>query len=386
MRLATAVLVAVGLAAPGSHAFELCDSAAQTAEFHEALVSKVDPAFQQKRFAELDGLLNGLLEGHRLGRIDDARLKRAFQGFETQDAGFEPMILEWIRQQPKSPAAYLALGYHYMARGLALAAPNRDGVAKAQAAAAARELVHALKAFDVSDRLGARPTLSNAARVRIGLAAGLPGKLDATAVYRKTIRLYPDALEVRIQHLKGPGATTAATLERIDSTIADAGKMGESDRRYLRYLGLQQKGLVHAAAGETKRAAQAYESSYPLCPGLPRSIRLAIDAYDKLGDGPGLERTTDAFLQRDGRNCWALTLRAKARRQNGRLAEAFADYSRGVELACGPAFDGLAWFYENGRFVPRDLRKAAELYGIAAAHGMAGARQKAESLRAGAAR
>lgn len=386
MKLASAVLVVVGFAITGARAFELCDSAAKTAEFHEALVANVESGFYQKRFGELDGLLNGLLGGHRLGRIDDARLKRAFQGFETQDAAFEPMILEWIRQQPKSPAAYLALGYHYMARGFALAGPSGDRVSKVQTAAAARELLYALEAFDVSDRLGARPTLSNAARVRIGLAVGKLKNLDATALYRKTIRSYPDALEVRIQYLKGRGDTTKATLDRIDRTIKDAGKMGESDRRYVRYLGLQQKGLVLAAAGENKRAAQEYESSYPLCPGLPRSIRLAIEAYDRLGDGPGLERTADAFLQRDGRNCWALTMRAKARKQNGRLAEALSDYSRGVELACGLAFDGLAWFYENGRLVPKDLRKTAELYGLADAHGIAGARQKAENIRASAAR
>lgn len=386
MRLAGAVWIALALVGPGAHAFELCDSAAKTAEFHEALVAKVESAFHQKRFGELDGLLNGLLDGHRLGRIDDARLKRAFQAFETQDAGFEPMILEWTRQQPRSAAAYLALGYHYMARGLALAVPNRDGIAKTQAEAAGRELTYAWKAFDTSDRLGARPTLSNAARVRIGLAAGKPGNPDATALYRRTIRRYPDALEVRIQYLKGPGGSTQAALDRIDRAIRDAGKMSESDRRYMRYLGLQQKGLVLAAAGENRRAAQEYESSYPLCPGLPRSIKLAIEAYDRLGDGEGLERTADALLQRDDRNCWALTLRAKARKLNGRLAQSFADYSRGVELACGPAFDGLAWFHENGRFVPRDLRKAAELYGIADARGVAGARQKAESLRASAAR
>lgn len=378
------VLVAAALlaaAAPAS-AFEFCGTPGKRDTFHAAL-GPWRSALAEKRFSQLEAHFARMLWDHRLDRLDDARLERAFAIFEVADPATEPLLLAWARAFPKSQAAYLALGHHYMARGFALAGIGSAKADRGDRATDERELLYALHAFDVADRMGEKPTLSNAARIRIALRSpGLKG-LDAAALYRKTIAAYPNALEVRIQYLKSREGGVAASLERIEAIMKDAERMGrEEDGRYIRYLGHQEAGVV-LAADKPERAAERYEKSIPLCPGLDRSLRLAIALYDRLGLAPELERSSALLIDRHEHEGWAFAMRGRARKQQGRLEQAFADFRRGVELACPCAYDELAWFYAEGHVVPRDLRRARELYELAHAHGRPGAGEKAARLATG---
>jgi TPR repeat protein len=366
--------------APAS-AFEFCGAAGKREAFHAAL----DPwraALAEKRFSQLEAHFAGMLRDHRLDRLDDGKLERAFAIFEVADPATEPLLLAWARAYPKSQAAYLALGHHYMARGFAFSASRGAKAAASDRAAGEQELLYALHAFDVADRMGEKPTLSNAARIRIASRSpGLKG-LDAAALYRQTIAAYPAALEVRIQYLKNREGGTAASLERIEAIMNDAESMGREDGRYIRYLGHQEAAGVLVAV-EPERAAERYEKSIPLCPGLDRSLRLAIALYDRLGRASDLERSAALLIERHEHEGWAFAMRGRARKQQGRLGEAFKDFRRGVELACPCAYDELAWFYAEGSVVPRDLRRARELYELAHAQGRPGAGEKAARLATG---
>jgi TPR repeat protein len=374
-----AALLLVGTA-PAS-AFEFCGVAGKREAFHAAL-EPWRAALAEKRFSQLEAHFARMLWDHRLDRLDDARLERAFAIFEVADPATEPLLLAWAHAFPKSQAAYLALGHHYMARGFALTDIGSAKAADADRATDERELLYALHAFEVADRMGEKPTLSNAARIRIVLRSpGLKG-LDAGALYRKTIAAYPNALEARIQYLKSREGGVAASLERIEAIMKDAGRMSREDERYIRYLGYQEAGAV-LAADKPERAAEQYEKSVPLCPGLDRSLRLAVALYDRLGQAPDLERSAALLIDRHEHEGWAFAMRGRARKQQGRLEEAFKDFRRGVELACPCAYDELAWFYAEGSVVPRDLRRARELYELAHAHGRPGAGEKAARLAAG---
>ena len=55
-------------------------------------------------------------------------------------------------------------------------------------------------------------------------------------------------------------------------------------------------------------------------------------------------------------------------------------YRQAVEESEPRAQYNLAWCYEHGKGVPRDLRQARELYQAAAEQGYAGAREAADRL------
>lgn len=379
MRIAWLLAAAWIAASDSAAAFEFCASSAARNAFNEDL-AQWPKALEKKRFADLERHYADLLSQHRFGRLDDARLHRAFEIFEEEDPGLEPRLLGWVAAHPKSQAAYLALGHHYLARALALGAGKGDVPAAETSDAQLRELRPALRAFELADRFGSKPTLSNAARLRIALVAGPLLGLDAKSIYRKTIRAHPDALEVRVRMLFADAGSPERTLAAIEAVHADARDMAEPDRRYIRYLALQRAASVLEPL-DPRGAAARYEEGIPLCPGLNLSLKRAVALYERLGDAAALARTATVLIGREPYNGWAHAMRGKARKQVGDLAGAFAAYSRSAELACPCAFEPLAWFYENGQSVPKDTRRAAELYATAAYHGVEGAREKADRLR-----
>lgn len=381
MRASAAILLCMTFAAAAeSGAFEFCDDAAKRQEFHRGLTDW-EKAFQEKRFADLDRHFNGLLAAQASGKMDDATVKRAFAIFEKADPAREPLLLDWIRAHPKSQAAYLSIGHHYMARGFAAAGPKRSGASKAQTDAMEHELRYALHAFDAADAFGSKSTLSIAGRIKVASTTRAFKPLDAASLYRGAIKAHPDTLEVRIQFIGASRPDRGGSMRQLSSVIDDVAGMRESDRRYVRYLAYQEMGSVMEARKNPKRASEFYEKSIPLCPGLDRSLNLAAELYDRVRDFAALERTADILVERNARNAWALAMRGKARREAGKQREALADYERAVQLACSCAFEGLAWFHENGVVVQRDTQKAIELYSLAAAQGIAGAAEKAEKLR-----
>ena len=60
--------------------------------------------------------------------------------------------------------------------------------------------------------------------------------------------------------------------------------------------------------------------------------------------------------------------------------EAVQWYRKAAEMGLARAQCNLAWCYEHGKGVPRDLRQARELYQAAAKQGYAGAQEAADRM------
>jgi tetratricopeptide (TPR) repeat protein len=375
-----AACMALLLASTASSAFELCDDGSHAEELHYTL-ARLRDVFDEKRFDELDARFHVLMGTTRAGAIADAELARAFRIFEVARAGSEPRHLEWIRAFPKSQPAYLALGYHHVARGFNMVAGNgKSRPLPSQTERMEEELRYALRAFDEADRLGPKSTLAAGQRIRIA-SLMKPLSADAAQLYRAAISADPKSLEVRIQFIRASRPAKGASLRPLEAIIKDASSLPASDQRYVRYLVLQEMGSALEAAGEDRAAAAKYEKSFPLCPGLDVSIDRLAEAYKRMRKYDSLLTTMDEVIRRHPRNGWAFATRGLAHREQRRYAKALDDYRQAMDLGNALGYEGVAWFYERGLVVPRDESKAIELYGLAAVNGLEGAAKSAEALR-----
>jgi tetratricopeptide (TPR) repeat protein len=382
MKIRVAIALALFLAPPAAHAFVFCEDGAAREAFQIGLASW-EKALEEKRYADLDAHFNALLDSHEAGNISDALVKRAFAVFENADAGHEPRHFDWIRESPRSRAAYLALGYHYTARAFAAqGTQHSEAISRVQQAAMDEEARKALIAFGDADKLAKKPTLSIASRIR--LAAAHPGShgVKPGTLYRDAIKTFPDTLEVRIQYIKASHPKRGGSMKQLASIGEDAKSMPPEDYRYVQYLVYQEMASVQETAKNDRAAVDLYEKSVALCPGLDASLVRLGQVHARMKDHASVIAAMGTLIERYPRNGWAHSMRGDAYRETGKFARSFVDYQRAAELGYGPGFEGLAWFHETGTLVPKDVGKAVDLYMTAYARNVEGAKAKADNLRA----
>jgi tetratricopeptide (TPR) repeat protein len=317
-------------------------------------------------------------------------VQREFALFYNARPGNEPLHVEWLRRYPKSRAAHLALANHYEARGFAARGVDFAGKTSQEQFGAMEQLLRqALSEFDAADALGPKTSLAAAHRISIARTSRVFG-LDASRLYRDVIKSYPNTLQARIEFIQASAPKWGGSIRQLLSIIDDAKPLGAADKRYVEYLVYEEIGNTYACTtdltpecGTGKQAAEFYEKSIPLCPGLTNALRLAVVQYTRMKDIPNVMRTSSLLLEREPRNGWARAQRARGYVISGKYKEAFDDYRAGADLGSAEAFDGLAWLYEWGRGVPQDLHKSIDLYMTAANLGMDGARERADKVRAG---
>lgn len=348
------------------HAFEPCDTPgmAQKSRLEQA---PWESAFREKKFHEVDAHFNAYLDALDAGKISDAQAKAAFEVFESSQPGREPLHTEWLWARPESRAARLAIGYHLMRRWID--------------AGDERDLKAALRAFELAAEKTRKPTLSMAARIRMASARAGVSRIDPMAIYEEAVRAFPDTIEVRVQAIHASNPKRGGSLAQIDGILADARGLPASDRRYIEYIAYQEMAAAMQDARRDKDAADLYDKSSALCPGLDGSLARALVAYKRLNRADALLGRAAVYVQRRPRDGWGYAMRGWAERSLGLHAEAFADFDRAVQMGEGSALQELAWYFETGTEVPRDRRKALELYSIAADRGIDGGAENAKRLR-----
>lgn len=379
MRRARAAAAAAFLFSGTCAAFPMCDDGELRRQAQHRLEEWRD-ALRKKDYARLDAHYNQLLGSAARGNISDAEVRRWFAIFESTRERDEPLIEEWARIMPRSAAAHLALAYFHAERAHAVldkaAAPRPS---PAQSAAAGEDARAALLALDNAQRLGVWLSLANAARIRVAASGATP--LDSARLYREALRERPGTLEARLQYVRAASPREGGDFKRLEAIVEDARGLPEADARYIRYLVYQEMGSAMEAAKDDKAAARYYERSIPLCPGFDQAANKAVLLYERTGDHAALVKAAERLVERSRSNGWAVGMRGKGYRGQGRYREARADFERAIELGDAGALEALAGLYENGQGVPRDIARALELYGAAAIREVAGAREKAQRLR-----
>lgn len=389
MKVVTIALLAAALIVTEARALELCDVPGKSEEFYAGVKPTID-LLKQRKFAELDAKMNAILAAQQAGRMSDELAHRASSYFFHAEPSWEPPIREWIAQFPRSQAARIALAYHLSGRGWT--ARGEQFASKTSAEQFAQMEDHfkqALNALDEADARGRKLTLSIAQRIALASSTRALG-LNPTLLYREGIKAHPESLHIRVSYLEKSGPKWGGSFERLQAILAEAKPLGDADRRYLEYLVYQEvastywcgikMGCIEVDASAPKRVVEYYEKSIAACPGLDKSLELLVGYLQEKRDYPALIGASSRLIERKPRLAWVYDSRGMAYGNSGRLKEAFADYDRASQLGDPYALKELAWFYESGTTVPKDVHKAIDLYMVAASRNVDGARQQAERL------
>jgi tetratricopeptide (TPR) repeat protein len=392
LKAITLAIAVLALAPKGAPAFELCEPGKSEAFYLS--IKPLEDLAKDKKFEELDRQMNAMLAAYDAGKMSDQLVHRALLRYYSAHVGWDPLLREWMAKYPRSRAARIALGYHLTARGWgARGSEYANKTSREQFEEAERYFRQALKVFDEADSLGGKPTLSIAQRIGISRTAPALG-LDAERLYRDAIKAYPDTLQVRIRYLEMSEPKWGGSFRQMESVIDDAKGMSRSDRSYIEYLVYQRmasaywcaEGGCGSASGSrtsgefAKQVIGYYEKSIPLCPGLDASLAYLMRYHEGRRDYPALVASASRMIERFPRDAKALYMRGEGYSNLGRYKEAFADISRAAELGDAYSHKELAWFYETGTAVPKDVRKAIDLYLIADRGQIEGARAEAERL------
>jgi TPR repeat protein len=385
------LVVAAALGATGAHGFEPCDTAGKQAEFRRS-IKPLDTMLYDKKVDQLDKALNAMLVAHEAGRMSDALVHLAFKRYDNSPVAWEPLLREWVAKYPGSHAARLALAYHLTSRGWAArGAKFAKDTSQQQLAEMQKYFRQALKVYDEADALGKKPTLSIAQRIWISQST--PGLgLDKEELYRDAIKAYPDTLQVRIRYLEMSEPKWGGSIEEMQSVIDDGKSLPAADQRYLKYVVYQEIGTVYqcqefescGGAGpigkNARQVVDYYQKSIASCPGLDGSLEMLMKYQFDTKNYPAVIEAATRAVQRNPRLPSAFAYRGYAYENTARYKEAFVDLERAALLGEGYAFKDLAWMYETGTAVPKDVAKAIDLYMIADMRKVRGARNEAERL------
>ena len=374
-------ICAVLLLSQAAIALPLCDSAEKRAAFYTD-VNSWRKALEQKRFADLDAKFNALIEETRAGKLTDQELHRWFEIFQQSNTGREPLHEDWIREYPRSAAAYLALAYYYEGRGFsARSSEYSSKVSPAQFQAMGLEFRKSFDALAKAEALMARPTLPAYLRIWMLGVGGEARKVED--MYRSALKSYPETVQVRVAWVTFSHPKWYGSEERLKEIVGEARALSKENQRYIQYLVFEELGSTHQHKGDFKRAADYYGSAIPLCPGLDGALTKVMKMHQDRKDFAALIPASTTYIERHPRKGWGYAMRGWAHSQRKEWTDAVRDYEKGATFGSSYAQEGLAWLVEWGHGTKHDYARAIELYETAAANGSTTAAAKAEKIRQG---
>lgn len=379
----TALLLVISLAlAPAAHAYTFCDSAAKAIEAGDAQ-SGWAKTMKERRFAEVDRHFNGFLAEFEAGKISDAEVVFSFDLFGYARAANEPLHEEWVKAFPKSRAAHLAQARYFAARGWAARGDDFAGkTSETQWALMSAAFARANKALDTAEALAKTPTPEWAQR--IGLLSSSGSRQEAASIYSKTLKNHPRSLAVRHAYLMSVTPQWGGSLDQMRRVGEDAKSLSADDHRYVESQVLFHIGAHYARNEDFKQAAEYFERSMPMCPGIALGADGSMYVHaNKLKDYPRAIVAAGRYIERYPRATRGYMFRAYSYELSGKHKEAFGDYERAAQLGDPKGLESMARFYAMGQGVAPDFRKAIDLFMAAHEKGVPGAKEKADQVRAG---
>ena len=377
-----ALLLLAGASAPGFANIH-CDSPERSREFFKALEPQ-RKALADGNVRELDTYFSSLLAQYAQGKVGDVDVEAAFGIFFTSKAGNEPIHAAWVKAYPASEAAHLAQAQYYIRRAWAARGNAfRDKTSDIQMAAMDQGFEKAWKALDAAEAPAKRPALEWAYRIGVLGAYGSRRGDAMGEIYRRTLKTDPAAVIARVYYLNASSPRWGGSLERLAKIAEEAKTLDGPERRYVEYKANFEIGDDYRLREDDKRAVEYFERAMPLCPAMADASAGAMRIYVSAKNWPALVAASTRYIAAAPGEGWGWATRAYAYGMLNDLEKSFKDYEHAMQLGYAHAYEGLAWFYEAGQGgVRRDFAKAIDLHMAAHEKGVAGAKDRADKLRA----
>lgn len=333
-------------------------------------------ALKDKRYADLDRFFGGLQKRYADGEITEQEIDRWFQLFDRPDPSLTPLHRDWIKAFPKSYAARIAIGRHfasvaYASRGVQFVSGTSDS--QFEQMKSFHEL--ALRELSEAESLSSKPIL--AVNTKVLIARYDRGDAVLRREFARAEAIDPENVRAKGDYALALQPKWGGSMQALLEFQSQLGKltagMTDSQRRWIEAKVRSFIGDTLQEEGRIGDAENAYLEASGICPAstLPLENTIWMDEQHKRYRGIVVAATR--YLEVNPASGWAHSKRGRAYYDLGEVDKSFADYTKAAELGDPRGANGLAWFYENGRGTPRDLRRAAELYRMAVAGNVDGA-------------
>ena len=347
-------------------------------------IKKWENALYDRRFADLDAFLNGLIGAFEKGEKGDDSVERWFRMFRKDSPALEPLHYEWIKQYPTSFAAHLAAAKYFHTvghakRGSSYAKDTTESQFKAMTAS----FNDAVSFLDSAEKLTKKPTLVIAER--ISLMKSIGERKDVLALYKQGEKMDPHNTRVKASYISATNPKWGGSVAELELVlqVLQTSSFPRDTKTYIEYLVWYELANYAEISEQFGDAIMLNERASQMCPGFEEPMTTLVNLYNNRKNYTGMRSAATRYVARRPKLGWRYARRAWANYNLSDYKSAIADANQASGLGDAYGTYLLGWFYDKGRTEGgRNPAKALELYTTAYQLGHAKARQDMERLRA----
>lgn len=340
--------------------------------------SEVMAQLRARNFAAVEAHLADRLRRYQERQISDEELYRAFTGFESSEPALTPLFMEWQTQSADSQAMAIAYSLHlkslaYARRGNKFAHETSE-----------QQLDEFVRTMNQAAQLLAADVLQKGMHILalqglIGISQAIWSWPKTAALLAQANAVAPDNVVARLAAVHALAPRWQGSLDALDRFADEQRAMGldEQGWRSVRHMVLLVLGRDHMLNKQYDKAVTAFLEAQPLCT-RSAAFDLAGQAYYELKQYDRAVEQYSLALAGSANDAEVLRRRAINLEQLGQAEKSLADYRRAAALGDRNAAAHLGRLYRDGKFVDKDLARAAAWFRSAANKGSLDA---AKSLR-----
>ena len=332
--------------------------------------SHIKELLKQKKYAALEDEFKTKQDMVERGEYSDELLRLDFDAAFDSDPEIEPLVSEWAREYPASYAALVARAFYYVSSGYAKRGHEFvNETSREQLAAMERQFGLAAADLKTAISMTKKPTVAYAETIFLARASSSHG--SARSFFRRANRRFPKSLAIKVTAAYAFNPKWGGSFEELDQLVAAASeaKMKPNEIAVLKYrVEMEKANFFEVITKQKRRAAAHYRLAGNICEAYWPWENVTRTSYD-LEDWPSVIAAAGHLIQLDPTNGYAFQRRGWAYEKTDRMAEAVKDYEVAAEIGMPWAQNKLGWMLWQGIDVPKDVRRAEELFIKAAAQG-----------------
>ena len=219
---------------------------------HDSIIIKLRKLLQQKKFKELNKLLEQLNSSYQSNALEEDALFAAYEAFDIKNKEFIPLFDSWVATTPNVFHSYLARAKYYyhlgwFARGSKWAGETKEKQFKEMSSYFKKSADDIILALNIDNQ----SIVSY--HVLLGITRTIGQVGESEGIMRKALEVDPASFNIRSQHLKTLTPRWGGSVEKMQAFIEEASKYEQQNPK-LKLL----EGFISAEAGDMQAVVKKY--------------------------------------------------------------------------------------------------------------------------------
>ena len=366
---------------PSAGSIRVCDDS-NADEETSALRKELVALLRDKKFAAIEDTLKDREARTLKGEFRDQSLYRLTKFADSAEPELEPLMNEWVRNNPASFMALMVRANFHLAVGWKKRGNKfSNATSQDQFDAMNESFKKAGSDLAASSKLAPVSVLPYSGLINIaGSMAQSNDKIQD--VLLRANKIDPQNYVVRKMAIWRLSPRWGGSFDALDKIIeqAKSSKLNAADLRRLEYSVLFEKGSHFKDVEKRPLEALPYfMQAAKMCDSYQAWAEVSSIEYTR-EDWPQVEAAMNQYMRLHPDTAWGYNRRGWALQQQGRLKDAIADFKRSSELGNDYAQNKMGYFYMTGNGVPKDLAQARTLFAKANVQGNKTAKANLEYL------